>query len=191
MKLSDYARKIGVSYRTAYRYWKAGQLTGKQLPTGTIIVEDDVIVKHLSIKRVAIYCRVSSSEDKRNLESQVERVTDVAAANGYQITHVVKEIGSGLNDNCKKLLNLLDDKDWDILIVEHKDRLARFGTKIIESLLQQTNRQLKVINEAQEGESDLMQDFVSIITFYCTRLYGFKHSKRKIERIIKELNQDE
>jgi predicted site-specific integrase-resolvase len=84
--------------------------------------------------RAAIYAKVSSSENRDNLERQAERLTHYAIAKGYKVVKVVKEIGSGLNDNRKKLEQLLMTSGYDILIVEHKDRLARFGTHYLDVL---------------------------------------------------------
>jgi putative resolvase len=126
MKLSEYAKKAGVSYKTAHRWWKAGQLKGYQIPaTGTIIVETDEPVE---VEPVAlIYARVSSAEAKPNLERQATRLSDYATARGYRIYKVVKEVGSGLNDNRKLLTNALQDKNYNILVAEHRDRVTRFG----------------------------------------------------------------
>ena len=82
------------------------------------------------------------------------------------------------------------DKTIDIILVEHKDRLARFGTNYIEKLLSLDNRKIEVINPQMNEKDDLMQDFVSIITSFCARLYGKRRSKRQTEKLINELNKD-
>src|SRR5215472_4045577 len=109
MKLSQYARRQGISYRTALRWWKAGQIKGYQAPTGTIIIEDQTPERAKIVQRVAIYARVSSREHQLNLERQAERLQDYCAAKGYQIATVVKEIASGVNDARPKFLALLRD----------------------------------------------------------------------------------
>lgn len=117
MKLSDYARKTGVHYRTAYRWYQSGQIKGYQTDTGTIIItEHDDNQKSL---KVAIYARVSSSENKSNLDSQANRLTAYCAAKGYQVAKVVKEVGSGVNDNRQKLIDLLSDETITLIVVEH------------------------------------------------------------------------
>ncbi len=186
MKLSDYARKLGVSYRTAWRYWKDGRLDAYQLPTGTIIVNENPGRE----QGVCIYARVSSAENRDNLDSQAERLKEYCIAKGYRIKKVIKEVGSGVNDNRKKLNALLNDENYALIIVEHKDRLTRFGFNYIKILLQKTGRNIEVVNEAENGKQDLMQDFVSIITSFCTQIYGLRRSKRKTEKIIEELKRD-
>ncbi len=136
MKLSAYARKIGVTYKTASRWYKAGKLRGYQMDTGTIIVDDSA---HRP-ERVAIYARVSSSENHSNLDTQVERLSQYATAKGYHIDRVVKEVGSGVNDGRKQFLALLADEQVTRIVVEHQDRATRFGFRYIETFLQQQGR---------------------------------------------------
>ncbi len=190
MKLSDYAKQAGISYQTAWRMWKRGELNAYQLPTGTIIVKTEA--SEITSEQVAcIYSRVSSAENKSNLDAQAVRLTNFAIAKGYRIYKVVKEVGSGLNDNRKQLAKILVDDSYNILIVEHKDRLARFGTNYLKILLEKTGKKLEIVNEADNGKDELMQDLVSIITSFCARLYGLRRSKRKTEKIIKELTNNE
>jgi predicted site-specific integrase-resolvase len=189
MKLSAYARKIGVSYRTAFRWFHAGKLPGYQMHTGTIIITDAAPEATVAIteQKVAIYTRVSAAENKDNLEGQAKRLTDYCAAKGYRVALVVKEIGSGVNDTRPKLMKLLTDPSVTRIVVEHKDRLTRFGFNYLEKLLAMQGREVEVINLAENGKEDLVQDFVSIVTSFCARLYGQRRSKRKTERIIAEL----
>jgi len=189
MKLSQWAKNNSLSYQTALNHWRRGLINGKQLATGTIVVfEDDNSVVKNKILQVATYARVSSSENKENLETQHNRLIDYANAKGYKTLFNVKEIGSGLNDNRKKLNKLLLNKDIDIIIVEHKDRLTRFGFNYIKLLLENQERKIEIINNIDDDKNDLIQDFISIITSFCARIYGQRRSKRNTEKIIKELN---
>lgn len=188
MKLSDYASHLGVSYKTAWRMWKRNAIPHRteQLDTGTIIVH----LKECNTNpgmRAAVYARVSSAENKKNLESQAERLTQYANAKGYQVALVVKEVGSGLNDQRKKLDKLLRKEGYDILIVEHPDRLARFGVRYIAALLERNGVILEVVNTAENEQAELMQDLVAIVTSFAARLYGQRRAKRKTEKIVQEL----
>jgi putative resolvase len=82
VKLRDYARQQGVSYRTAWRWWKAGKLPGRQMDTGTILIEPETPLasKELAQRQVAIYARVSSAENASTLDSQAERLVAYCAA---------------------------------------------------------------------------------------------------------------
>ncbi len=130
MKLSQWAKKLGISYKTAWRMYKRDEIPNTiKLPTGRVIVlEEDKVVEG---NTGAIYCRVSDNNSKDNLERQAERLKEYAIVKGYQIKHVVKEVGSGVNDARPKLLKLLNQRDYQILLVEHKDRLTRFGFNFI------------------------------------------------------------
>lgn len=187
MKLSEYARRNNISYGTALRHWNKNLLDGEQLATGTIVIFDKKVVKNTPLQ-VATYSRVSSSQNKDNLEKQQSRLIDYANAKGYKTKYNIKEIGSGLNDSRPLLLKLLEDKDIDIILVEHKDRLTRFGFKYIETLMETQGRKIEVINNLDDDKDDLIQDFVSIITSFCARIYGQRRSKRNTEKLIKELN---
>jgi predicted site-specific integrase-resolvase len=189
MRLSEYAKKYSLTYQSAYNHWKAGFIKGKQLPTGTIIVYDEDELAQED-RGVILYARVSSSENKKNLDSQLERLRNYANAKGYKIYKETKEVGSGLNDKRQKLEKILNSSDWSILLVEHKDRLARFGLNYLQILLKKEGKSIEIINEAPNSKDDLMQDFVSIITFFTARLYGLRRSRRKTEKIIQELNRD-
>jgi putative resolvase len=189
MKLSEYAKQKGVTYRTAQNHWYKGLLNGEQLATGTIVIfEDDKKNVEFKNLQVATYARVSSSQNKDNLDKQQSRLIDYANAKGYKTLYNIKEIGSGLNDARPKLIELLSNKKIDIILVEHKDRLTRFGFKYIETLMEIQGRKIEVINNLDDDKDDLIQDFISVITSFCARIYGQRRSKRSTEKLIKELN---
>jgi putative resolvase len=131
VKLSDYAKRQGISYQTAWRWFKSGLLNAEQMPTGTIIVRDDTPTR--AQERTVIYARVLAAENKSNLDSQAERARQFCIAKGYQIGGIIKEIGSGLNDQRPKLITLLNDPTARRIVVEHQDRLTRFGFNYIET----------------------------------------------------------
>jgi putative resolvase len=192
MKLSTYAKQRGVRYETAWRWFKQGLIHGEQLANGTIIIDDP----HLMPPKptggyLAIYARVSSSENRTSLDSQAERLVSYAAAKGYQIHQVIKEIGSGVNDSRPKFLKLLADLTITHILVEHQDRATRFGFRYLETLLEQQGRQLEVVNLADNGKEDLVSDLVSIIYSFSARLYGQRRAKRRTEHIIKELTNED
>lgn len=185
MKLSHYAKKLGISYRTAWNWYKAGKLQGYQAESGTIIITEEEPPK--TSQKVAIYARVSSSEKKSNLDSQANRLYQYCLAKGYQVSHIVKEVGSGINDTRPKLIQLLQDMSVTIIVVEHRARLTRFGFNYLKTLLELQHRQIEVVNLAENGKEDLLEDLVAIITSFCARLYGQRRCKRKTDKMIKEL----
>jgi putative resolvase len=188
MKLSEYAKAKGVRYETAWRWFRDGQIKGRRFGR-TIIVEEEEAVIDISSKKVAIYARVSSTENKSNLDSQAERLVAYCMAKGYQIAKVVKEIGSGVNDSRPKFLSLLADQSINLIVVETSDRGTRFGFGYIETLLKAMDREIEVVNTAENGTEDLLADLISIIDSFCARLYGQRRAKRKTEKIVAELDK--
>jgi predicted site-specific integrase-resolvase len=102
-----------------------------------------------------------------------------------------KEKISGLNDNRPKLRALLKDTSITRIVVEHKDRLARFSANYIETLMETQGRAIEVINVAENDKEDLIADLASVIYSFCARLYGQRRAKRKTETIVKELHTKE
>lgn len=95
-----------------------------------------------------------------------------------------------MNDNRKQLALLLEDDNYNILLVEHADRLARFGTNYMKILLSKCGKELEVVNSAENGRDELMQDLVSIIYSFSARMYGLRRAKRKTEKITQELQNE-
>jgi len=178
MKLSAYAKQVGITYKTAWQWWKAGQLDAYQLPTGTIIVREPQTVA----SGVALYARVSSADQKDDAVRQMQRLRDYAAARGYQVVAEVIEIASGLNEERPQLKKLLTDARIGVLVVEHRDRLTRVGYGYIATLLAQHGRRVEAIYPSDTGDG-LVDDFVAVTTSMAARLYGRRTSKRRAERI--------
>lgn len=188
MKLSTYAQKLGIKYKTAWLWFNSGKLKGYKTPSGTIIVTELDSTKE-SHHKVVTYARVSSNEMKDILERQSQRLNDYCASKGWKISESVKEIGSGLNDSRPKLLRILSDTSITTIVVEHKDRLTRFGANYIQSLLKSQNRTLEIINEAENGKEDLLNDLTSVIYSMCARLYGRRRAKRKADFVKGEIDK--
>jgi len=181
MKLSQYAKKAGISYKTAWRWYKAGTLDAYQMPTGMVVVRDPQI-ERAGTGRIALYARVSSADQQSDLERQVQRLRDYAAARGYQVAKEVTEIASGLNDSRPKFLKLLADPTIGTIVVEHKNRSTRFGWNYLTTLMEAHGRRMEAVFP-DETKDDLVNDFVSIITSMAARIYGRRRSRGLAERI--------
>jgi len=182
MRLSAYAKKMGVSYKTAFRWWQAGKLDAYQLDTGTVIVREPA--QPQEALGVALYARVSSADQKEDLERQVQRLKEYAASHGYQVKKIANEIASGLNDSRPKLMKILTDASIGIIVIEHRDRLTRFGFNYIEQLLKMQGRKLEVMYPS-DTDNNLVDDFVAVITSMAARIYGRRNSKRRAEQVKK------
>lgn len=190
MKLSVWAKKVGLTYMTAFRLFQAGKLPVKaiQLSTGTILIEEPQLESN-RIPNIVIYCRVSNHSRSKEIEYQIKRCEDFCIARGYSISKVYKEIASGMNDNRKLFWKMLESKPTKI-IVENKDRLTRFGFNYLEKLLLEQGCSIEVINRDNEDEKDLLKDMVAIVTSFCCRLYGARRGQNKAKK-IKEIAANE
>lgn len=182
MKLSNWAKLKGIAYLTAWRWFRDGKLPVPAIKTQTGMILVEEAAAPASSKSAWVYCRVSTYAKKDDLERQAQRVCSFCAVNGWQVNAVVKEVASGMNDNRPKLKKLLLQKPSRI-VVEHKDRLTRFGFGYFEILLPMLGCELVVVNRDSEERNDLMKDLVAIITSFCCRLYGLRRGKAKAKEI--------
>lgn len=187
MKLSEWAKKQGISYRTAWRWYKLERLPvrAEQMPSGTIIVYEEMPQQNDS---VTIYSRVSSSDQKEDLARQVDRLRQFASVRGWKVEAVVEEIGSGLNGRRKKLLKLLSNPSTRVILVEHRDRLVRFGFEFIEAALVSGGRQIIVTDET-EKMGDIWQDFVDVVTSMCARIYGKRGARNRAKKAMTAIQE--
>lgn len=177
IKLSEYAKNKSVTYRTAWKHFKNDKIEGAyQDNSGNILVPE---LNDKDYSKCALYARVSSNDMKENLNRQLNRLNLYAQENNYNIIKSVKEVSSGMNDNRPKLNNLLDNNEWNTLIIENKDRLTRFGFNYIKRLLENNNKRIIILNESNDDKSDLMQDLISIIYSFSARMYGLRRKKNK------------
>jgi putative resolvase len=183
-KLSEWAKENGVHYRTAMIWMHEGKLPVQvvQTPGGHYRVVDNTPVPLTSGKSV-LYGRVSSHDQKTDLTRQIDRLRSFASGLGLRDVEVVEELGSGLNGKRPKLLKLLADPTITRIVVEHQDRLARFGVEYIEAALLAQGRTL-VIAEAGEQKLDLVQDFIDVVTSMCARIYGRRAASNRAKRAL-------
>jgi putative resolvase len=176
MKLSEWARNNGVSRQSAARWFHAGILPvpARQLATGTILVDEPA----QAASGVAIYARVSSEDQRADLDRHLARLVEHATGAGLAPTRVVSEVGSGLSGRRTKLLGLLRDPGVGTIVVERRDRLARFGVEYLEAALDAQGRRLVVVEDAEVAD-DLVRDMVEVLTSFCARLYGLRSAKRR------------
>lgn len=191
MKLSDYAKQQGVRYETAWRWFRDGKIQGRRVGAHTILIDEAVPEPKPSEQATVVYTRVSSVEHKSDLDRQAERLVAYCTGRGYRVSKVIKEIGSGVNDNRPTFLALLADPSIGRIVIEHKDRGTRFGFRFIETLLKTYGREIEVVNQAENSTEDLLADLTSIIYAFCARLYGQGRAKRKTEKIVHELEAEQ
>jgi predicted site-specific integrase-resolvase len=182
VNLKQWAERQGVGYATARRWFAAGQLpVPARRVGGLILVGEPAANGPAGI--TAVYARVSSADQRPDLDRQVARVTGWAAGNGLPVGKVVTEVGSALNGKRRKFLGLLREESVTVIVVEHRDRFARFGAEYVEAALAAQGRRL-LVADPSEVDDDLVRDVTEILTSLCARLYGQRAAANRARRAV-------
>jgi predicted site-specific integrase-resolvase len=183
MNLAAWAERNGVARVTAYRWFRAGVLAVPARKVGRLILVDESAGDAGPQPRTAVYARVSSADQKADLDWQVARVTAWATAEQISVDKVVTEVGSALNGHRRKFLALLRDPSVHRIVVEHRDRFCRFGSEYVQAALAAQGRELVVV-DAAEVDDDLVRDMTEILTSMCARLYGKRAAENRAKRAL-------
>jgi predicted site-specific integrase-resolvase len=187
--LKRWAELNGVHHVTAYRWFREGKLPVPARRVGRLILID-VPSTGRDTGSTVVYARVSSADQRPDLDRQVARVTEGATGQHLAVDRVVTEVGSALNGHRGKFLALLRDPAVSTIVVEHRDRFARFGAEDVEAALAASGRRLLVVDPA-EVDDDLVRDVSEILTSLCARLYGRRAAANRAARAVKALGQDD
>lgn len=132
--------------------------------------------------RAVIYARVSSSDQRSDLERQ--NLTQYCSAKGYKVIDTLSDVASGLKTNRKgllKLFNYVVNKQVDVIVVTYKDRLTRFGFEYLEYFFKQYGVRIEVIlgEEPKDVYQELVEDLITIVTSFAGKLYGMRSRRKK------------
>ncbi len=199
-KPKDFAELTGVSVKTLQRWDREGILEANRTPTDRRYYTYDQYLQFKGIKtkndirQVVIYARVSTKNQKDDLQKQVSFLRQFCNARGIIVDQCIEDYGSGLNYNRKKWNKLLDEvmeQKIKTIIITHKDRFIRFGYDWFEKFCMKFHTTIVIVNnEELSPQEELVQDIVSILHVFSCRLYGLRKYKKQIERdeeIVKEL----
>lgn len=187
VNLADWAESVGVNRHTAYRWFREGTLPVPAERVGRLIlVRTDAAASGAG---VVLYARVSSHDQRADLDRQVARLTRWATEQDLPVTQVVTEVGSGLNGKRPKLRRVLSDRDATVIVVEHRDRLARFGVEHLEAALSAQGRRI-VVADPGETTDDLVRDMIEVLTSMCARLYGRRGARNRAMRAVTATKQE-
>jgi predicted site-specific integrase-resolvase len=181
VNLKEWAVQQGIGYSTARRWFEDGLLPVPARKIGGLILVDEPGNTETTV--AVIYARVSSADQTADLDRQVSRVTSWATGRGIPVDRVVTEIGSALNGKRRKFLAVLRDPSVTTIMVEHRDRFARFGAEYVEAALSAQGRKLLVADPA-EADDDLVRDVTEILTSLCARLYGRRAAANRAARAV-------
>lgn len=204
INISKAAEMLGVSMQTLRLWEEKGQLVPKRTPNGHRRYSLKELESYVNIEEeenenqkdnnAIIYARVSTQKqaDAGNLLRQIERLTDYAMKKGYSIVSIQKDIASGLNENrtgLQKVLMDIQKQKASVVLIEYKDRLARFGFSYLEKYIHAFSSRIEMMDEIQKEENqELVEDLIAITTSFSARIYG-KRGGRKIKKIVSILNE--
>jgi predicted site-specific integrase-resolvase len=184
VNLREWALEQGVHPQTAYKWFRQGKLPVPATKMGKLILVGDLSSSSRKGQgSTVIYARVSSADQRSDLDRQVARVLGWATEHGYSVNRVVSEVGSALNGHRRKFLSLLRDKEVDTILVEHRDRFCRFGAEYVEAALEAQGRRLVVVDPS-EVDDDLLRDATELLTSLCARLYGRRLAANRAKRAV-------
>ncbi len=195
-------KRLGISFITLKRWIYSGKIRAVKTPSGRWMIPENEVERIIGGKtearevRAVIYARVSSSDQKSNLERQIECLTQYCSAKGYKVVDVLSDVASGLNTNRRGLLKLFDhvvNKQVDAVVATYKDRLTRFGFEYLDYFFKQYGVRIEVVygEEPKDAYQELVEDLLAIVTSFAGKLYGMRsHRKKKLVQGFKQLLQE-
>ncbi|OYT52833.1 MAG: IS607 family transposase [Desulfurococcales archaeon ex4484_217_2] len=195
-------RRLGISFITLKRWIYSGKIRAVKTPTGRWMIPESEVERIIGGKeevkevRAVIYARVSSSDQKGDLERQIEYLTQYCTAKGYKVIDILSDIASGLKTNRRgllKLFNYVVNKQVDIVVITYRDRLTRFGFEYLEYFFSQYGVKIEVVygEESKDAYQELVEDLIAIVTSFAGKLYGMRsHKKKKLVQEFKKLLEE-
>ena len=196
---------LNITRPTILRWEDQGKVHPVKTPGGHRRYDENELKKLIGMKLdkqnvsndILIYARVSTKKQKEadNLDRQVGRLVQYSTKEGHNIVDIITEVASGINENRKgldKLLKIVANQDIQYLIVEYKDRLARFGYKYLEQYCLSHGTKIIVLEESDKKDlnEELVKDMISIITSFSARIYGRRGAKAA-KQMVEDLQKGE
>jgi putative resolvase len=184
MRLKEWAAQQGIHYQTAWKWFRDGKLPvpALQTPSGTILVQPGAAPPDDS--GLGLYARVASQDQRADLDRQVSRLAQWAAAAPTPVVRVEAEVASGMTGRRPKLRRLLADPAVQTVVVTHRDRLARMNADLVEAALSAHGRRLVVLDDG-EVTDDLIRDMVEVLTSFCARRYGRRSARNRALKALR------
>ena len=196
----EVAKIFGVSYVAVKKWAYSGKIKYIRTPGGKYRYPESEIRRllgeHAPMGKVAVYARVSSADQKEDLERQKQRLVEYARGKGYQDIIVLEDVASGLNEDRRglaKLFELVVQKQIETVFVTYKDRLTRFGFRYLEAFFSSYGCKIETIDteELKESQQELVEDLIAIVTSFAGRIYGARsHKKRMIVAAVEDAIRD-
>lgn len=198
-----FTQKYNITSVTLRNWYKQGKVKGIKISDRKYLYDldslqlesnDDSYLTNKDTRKSVIYARVSTTEQKSDLDHQIQVIEQYMISNGVKVSDVYKDIASGLNDDRKDLNRLISDIaecKIDTVYITFKDRLTRFGFGYLQTMFKKFGTSIVVLNETSNEQTNSQQeitdDLISIIQHYSTKLYSDRRKKlNEINKIIKE-----
>ncbi|RSX51666.1 IS607 family transposase [Bifidobacterium samirii] len=187
MRAKEWAAREGLNEQTVWKWCRENRMPVPFERSGSVwLIHDPKYEKAdapVAGSRMVCYARVSSPDQKADLQRQADRLKAFALAMGVEHPEVVVETGSGMNDKRRKLNRILADPTIGAIIVEHRGRLASMNAGLVESALKAQGRRLIVVDDT-EPDDDLVRDMAEVLTSFCARLYGRRDARNKAKAAL-------
>ena len=190
IRLNDMAKRLGVSVKTLQRWDREGILVAKRKPNNRRYYTEEQYLEYIGSsnkkdRKIIAYTRVSSNNQKEDLQNQITFIRNYVNAKGEILDDVIQDIGSGLNYNRKYwndlLLNQIPKGEIEKIYITYKDRFVRFGFDWFERFCNHYNCEIVVINNPDTSpHQELIEDLISIIHVFSCRIYGLRKYKKDI-----------
>ena len=202
LKPREFCEIVGISYSTLKQWVREGRVKVLRTSTGRWRIPYSEVERVLGLKseekevRAVIYARVSSSDQKGDLERQIEYLTQYCSAKGYRVVDILDDVASGLKTNRRglmKLFNYVVNKQVDVVVITYEDRLTRFGFEYLEYFFRQYGVRIEVVygEEPKDAYQELVEDLLAIVTSFAGKLYGMRsHKKRRFVQGFKKLLEE-
>ncbi|GHO79131.1 hypothetical protein KSD_69230 [Ktedonobacter sp. SOSP1-85] len=194
--VAQFAKQIGVSVKTLQRWDREGRLTAKRTVSGRRYYDEADLATALNLpqrsaaRRIVAYCRVSSPAQRPDLQNQRVALERYAVSRHLMVDEWIMEIGGGLNFERKRFLRLIDaivEGEISCLLIAHQDRLARFGFDLLKHLCETHHTEVVVMNtETLSPEQEVVQDLMSIVHCFSSRLYGLRNYRKTLEKALQD-----
>jgi len=198
--------RLGISYSTLRRWVKEGRIRAVQTIGGRYRIPESEVRRLLSggearEARAIIYARVSSSDQRSDLERQIQYLTQYCTAKGYRVVDVLSDVASGLNTERRGLLKLFSyvvNRQVDVVVVTYRDRLARFGFEYLEYFFKQYGVRIEIVlgEEPKDAYQELVEDLIAIVSSFAGKLYGLRSRRKKqlvqgFKRLLEEAGKSD
>lgn len=195
MKGKKVLKLLQITRPTLCSYIKKGIIKAEKMPNGFYEYDEESVYELLGVDKrdVVVYGRVSTSNQKHNLENQINSAVEFANSNGYSVSKIYKDIASGLDFDRKEFKSLLKqvlDHKIEAIIITHKDRLTRLSFDMWRELFNEFGCKVIVINEEEDDDKGIFEDIISILHCFSMRMYS-KRRKKKLELIAEDLKNEE